>query len=37
MDYLFEQHFKRQTERSEKRKDKDYHKGVEEMLQIEHE
>ena len=37
MDYLFEQHFKRQTERSEKRKDKDYHKGVEEMLQDENE
>ena len=37
MEYLFEQHFKRQTERSEKRKDKDYDKGVEEMLQAEHE
>ena len=37
MEYLFEQHFKRQTERSEKRKDKDYDKGVEEMLQEEHE
>ena len=37
MDYLFEQHFKRQTERSEKRKDEDYDKGVEEMLQDENE
>ena len=34
---LFEQHFKRQTERSEKRKDEDYDKGVEEMLQDENE
>ena len=37
MEYLFEQHFKRQTERSEKRKDEDYDEGVEEMLQDEHE
>ena len=37
MEYLFEQHFKRQTERSQQRKDEDYHKGVEEMLQEEHE
>ena len=37
MDYLFEQQFKRQTERSQKRKHEDYDKGVEEMLQDEHE
>ena len=37
MEYLFEQHFKRQTERSEKRKDEDYDEGFEEMLQDEHE
>ena len=37
MDYLFEQRFRRQTERSEKRKDGDYDEGVEEMLQDEHE
>ena len=37
MEYLFEQHFKRQTERSEKRNDGDYDEGVDEMLQDEHE
>jgi len=37
MEYLFEQHFKRQTERLEKRNDEDYDEGVEEMLQDEHE
>ena len=34
MEYLFEQHFKRQTERLEKRNDEDYDEGVEEMLQV---
>jgi hypothetical protein len=37
MEYLFEQHFKRQDERLEKRNDEDYDEGVEEMLQDENE